>query len=66
MNIHTIVKELLGAGLTQQEIAEKITALGELTHQSTIHRIAANPDYQPKSSKVFALLSLHEELKQVS
>jgi hypothetical protein len=63
MNIQTIVNDLLKSGLTQYELAEKLTQMGEPTNQSTINRIATNSDYHPKSPKVFALLSLHSEIE---
>ena len=62
MNIQTIVQDLLKSGYNQKTLADKLTSLGELTNQSTIHRMATNEDYQPKASKVLLLVDLHRKL----
>jgi len=66
MNIQNIVKELLESGYSQKTLAEALTSRGVPTDQSTIHRMASNANYKTKADKAFALLSLHQELKQTA
>ena len=66
MNIQKIVTELLRSGYTQQSLADELTRLGEPTNQSTIHRIVANENYQPKANKTLLLFRLYQELIEVA
>lgn len=62
MTIQNIVNYLLKNGFTQQTLADKLTACGVLTAQSTIHRISREEGYQPGADKTLALVALHSEL----
>jgi transcriptional regulator with XRE-family HTH domain len=63
MKLSQLVNELVKAGLSEEEIADRLTAKGVATTQPTINRIKSGKTKNPGFVLGNALVDLHQEMK---